>query len=207
MAFLAPEQVPLFLLLMLPGFISRRVYDLQIPGNQDDAGRYALDALGYGTLNAALWIAPLTWMTPFLQWHPLLLWLVALLALIIGPVGLGVATVRVLQSTHLRRWSRHPLPTAWDYYFSRRTPCWMLFRLKNGKSIGGYCGLRSFASSYPHGRDIYVEQAWVVSNTGQFLRAAPDSAGALISFDECDLIEFFLVLPDTNEVNVHVDQR
>lgn len=207
MTFLAPDQVPLFLLLMLPGFISRKVYDLQIPGNQDDAGRYALDALGYGTLNAALWIAPLNWLTPSLQSHPLELWLVALLVLIGSPVGLGVAAVRLLQSKHLRRWARHPVPMAWDYYFGRSTPCWMLFRLKNGKSIGGYFGLRSFASSYPHGRDIYIEQAWVVNDTGQFVRAVPDSAGALISFDECELVEFFLALPDTNEVNPHVDQR
>src|SRR5690606_40318006 len=45
MTILSPDQIPLFLLLMLPGFISRKAYDLQVPGAQDDAGRYAMDAL------------------------------------------------------------------------------------------------------------------------------------------------------------------
>jgi len=43
-----------------------------------------------------------------------------------------------------------------------------------------------------YGRDIYIEQAWVVNDTGQ---------------DECELVEFFLALPDTIEVNPHVEQR
>ena len=90
---------------------------------------------------------------------------------------------------------------AWDYYFGRGVPCWILFRLKNGKSIGGFYGPNSFASSYPHGRDIYVEQTWVVDETGHFVAAVPDSAGALVSFDECELVEFFVALPDRSEVN------
>lgn len=207
MSFLAPDQVSLFLLLMLPGFISRKVYDLQIPGSQDDAGRFALDALCYGTLNAAIWIVPLAWMAPLVELPPTVAALVALLVLVVSPIALAVGTVRILQSKRMLRWARHPVPMAWDYYFSRRTPCWMLFRLKNGKSIGGYFGPRSFASSYPHGRDIYIEQAWVVNEIGQFVQAVPDSAGALISFDDCELVEFFLALPNTNEGSSSVEQR
>ena len=199
MTFLAPDQVPLFLLLMLPGFISRKVYDLQIPGNHDDAGRYALDALCYGTLNAALWIAPLTWMAPFQQSRPFVFWILVLTALVVSPVCLAIATVRILRSKRLRRWMRHPTPTAWDYYFGQGTPSWVLCRLKNGKSLAGYFGPRSFAGSFPNNRDIYIEQLWLVDSGGHFVSPVPHSGGALVSFDECELVEFFQAFRPTLE--------
>ncbi|MCC7044526.1 MAG: hypothetical protein IT183_11725 [Acidobacteria bacterium] len=185
MTLLSPDQIPLFLLLVLPGFISRKVYDLQVPGAQDDAARYAMDALFYGTLNAGLWIVPLTWASP--GWFgPILV-----VALVLSPVVLSLATVRVLKSRRLHGWTRHPVPMAWDFFFARGIPCWVLFRLKNGKSIGGYFGPGSFASSFPNGRDIFVEQAWVVDEGGRFIRMVDGTAGALVSFDDCELLEFF----------------
>ncbi|NQW03684.1 MAG: hypothetical protein HQ485_06615 [Acidobacteria bacterium] len=199
MAFLPMDQVPVFLLLMLPGFISRKVYDLQISGDRHDGTSYAMDAVVYGTLNAAIWIAPLTWAATFQHSHPVWFWTLVLTALVASPVALAIVAVWVLRSKHLRGWTRHPMPMAWDYYFGQGVPCWVLFRLKNGKSIGGFFGAKSFASSYPHGRDIYIEQSWVVDDTGHFVRAVPDSAGALVSFDECELIEFFQTLPESRE--------
>ena len=61
--------------------------------------------------------------------------------------------------------------------------------------------------SQEQARRSCLVQAWVVNDTGQFVQAIPDSAGALISFDECELVEFFLALPDTNEVNRNAEQR
>ena len=185
MTLLSPDQIPLFLLLMLPGFISRKIYDLQVPSAQEDAARYAMDALFYGTVNAGLWIVPLTWTPP--RWFgPVLV-----VALVLSPIALSLTTVRLLESRRLHGWTRHPLPMAWDFFFVRGVPCWVLFRLKNGKSIGGYFGPRSFASSFPNGRDIFVEQAWVVDEHGRFVRMVEGTAGALVSFDDCELLEFF----------------
>lgn len=185
MTILSPDQVPLFLLLMLPGFISRKVYDLQVPSAQDDAARYAMDALFYGTVNAGLWIGPVTWVSP--PWF----WPVLVAALVVSPTVLSLVVVRILKSRRLQGWTRHPVPMAWDYFFARGIPCWVLFRLKNGKSIGGYFGPKSFASSFPNGRDIFVEQAWVVDEAGRFVRVVEGTAGALVSFDDCELLEFF----------------
>jgi hypothetical protein len=191
------EQLPLFLILMLPGLVSRKVYDLQVPSSRDDAGRYVLDALCFGTLNAAVWYIPAAWVFHGTT-SAIAIFASMVVILVVSPVGLGVLAVRVLKSDRLRGLAQHPTPMAWDYFFGRSKSCFMLCRLKNGKSLGGYFGPRSFASSFPNSRDIYLEQLWLVDHTG-FVAPVADSAGALISFDECELIEFFQAVPTTKE--------
>jgi hypothetical protein len=39
------EQLPVFLLLMLPGLISRKVYELRVPSVATETGRYIVDSL------------------------------------------------------------------------------------------------------------------------------------------------------------------
>lgn len=53
----------------------------------------------------------------------------------------------------------------------------------------------SFASSFPHPRDLYIQQLWIVDSAGYFISAVEDSTGALVSFDECELVEFFQTQP------------
>lgn len=190
------EQLPLFLLLMLPGLISRKVYDLQVPSTRDDAARYALDGLCFGTLNAALWYVPATWALRHATIPGILFGLV-LVVFVVSPVVLGILTVRALKSSRLRGLAQHPTPMAWDYFFGRGKSCFMLCRLKNGKSIAGYFGPNSFASSFPNPRDIYLEQTWLMDSDGRLTVPIPGSAGVLVSFDECELVEFLEAIPQS----------
>jgi len=73
---------------------------------------------------------------------------------------------------------------AWVYFFGRGKSCFMLCRLKNGKS-----------SSFPHPRDIYLEQTWLTDAEGRLSAPMPGSTGVLVSFDECELVEFFEATP------------
>lgn len=189
------EQLPIFLLLMLPGFVSRKIYDLRVPSDTPDTARYVVDALFYGTLNTSIWILPILWLEPSQKTRPVLFLGVLLVALVISPVLLALGTVWILSSTKLRGWTRHPIPTAWDHFFGQSKPCWMLLRLKNGTSVAGYFGPRSFASSFPHDRDLYMEQTWLVDEAGRFTQKVDDTAGVLISMMDCELVEFFEVAP------------
>lgn len=184
-------ELPLFLLMLLPGFVSLRVYGLMVPAQRTETSQQVLDALAYGVLNLGLWLVPMLLLLPAPADRPIGFWLFMVVVLVVSPVVLGVAAYRVLMWDRLRRWIRHPMPTAWDHFFSRREPCWILFRLRNGRSVAGYYGANSFASSYPHRRDIYVEEAWVIDDDGQFQWKVPDTAGALVSIEDCELIEFF----------------
>lgn len=200
------EQLPLLILLILPGFISRKVYDLRVPSQADDGTKYVFDALFYGVLNLGLWIVPLLWVLDRYPESPVILVAVSVAALIVSPLLLALATVSILSSSRLRRWIVHPTPTAWDYFFGLRKPCWILCRLRGGKSIAGYFGGRAFASSFPHRRDVYIEKVWLVDESGRFTQPIRESAGALISMDDCELVEFFEVLEDTSRSTQHGEQ-
>lgn len=195
MDFLTVEQLPLFLLLILPGFISRKVFELRVPSETPDTARYLVDAVFYGTLNLSIWIFPVLSLGPLQSTRPVLFFGALLAALVVSPIMLALATVRILSAKRLRGWTRHPIPTAWDNFFGQGRPCWMLFRLKNGTSVGGYYGPGSFASSFPHHRDVYVEQAWRVDESGKFERMVDGTAGVLVSMADCELVEFFEVAP------------
>jgi hypothetical protein len=189
------EQLPLLLLLVLPGFISRKVYDLRVPSESDDGAKYLLDAIFYGVLNLGLWLIPMVWLLERFEASPYALGIIGLCAFVLSPIVLANLTVLVLSSERLRKWIVHPTPTSWDYFFGQRKPCWALFRLNSGKAIAGFFGPQSFASSFPHRRDAYLQEVWLTDSEGRFLQAVPGSAGALISMDDCELVEFFEAFP------------
>ena len=114
---------------------------------------------------------------------------------VVSPVVLGILAVRILKSSRLRGLAQHPTPMAWDYFFGRGKSCFMLCRLKNGKSIAGYFGPNSFASSFPNPRGIYLEQTWLMDSDGRLTQPIPGSSGVLLSFDECELVEFLEAIP------------
>ena len=61
--------------------------------------------------------------------------------------------------------------------------------MNDGTRIGGYFGAGSFASSESGERDLYLEEAYEVSDDGLWKRRARD-AGVWIRGTEVRLIEF-----------------
>ncbi len=98
------------------------------------------------------------------------------------------------------------MPTAWDHFFTQREPCWVLFHLRSGQLLAGYFGPRSFAGSSAHHRDIYIEQVWATDDDGQFVWQLPDTAGALVSLDECTVVQFFRTKEDLRNRTSHGHQ-
>ena len=76
--------------------------------------------------------------------------------------------------------SRRPITTAWDYIFSRRRPVWILVTMTDGSTVAGYFGPRSFASSDPRGRDLYIESVFVADDNGPW-HEVPMNAGVWIA--------------------------
>ena len=52
----------------------------------------------------------------------------------------------------------HPIETAWDKKFRNMNEKWIIIRLKNGNTFGGDYDYRSFSSSDPKERDIYINK-------------------------------------------------
>ncbi|MDT0268241.1 DUF6338 family protein [Streptomyces sp. DSM 44915] len=91
-----------------------------------------------------------------------------------------------------RRWAARfqGTPTAWDHMFRARGSCFVRIRLKDGRWVGGWYGGRSYASSYPHPPEIFLESAWRMRADGGFERRVAHTAGLRVLGEDMDVLEF-----------------
>ncbi|WP_444664898.1 DUF6338 family protein [Cellulomonas sp. CW35] len=61
------------------------------------------------------------------------------------------------------------IPTAWDAAAPNLGRRFVRIETASGKFVGGWFGENSFVSTYPEPHDLYVEQQWRMSETGEFL--------------------------------------
>lgn len=133
-------------------------------------------------------------------WLALLLY-VAVPALLAGAGALATKYLpRVRQQLKLPRLSYDPTPRAWDAAFARQTePCYVRVLTTDGRWVGGYFSGNGFVSSYPEPADMFVDEAWLMSDDGEFLRAQPNSRGMYVRCDDIRTIEFIDSQPDTSD--------
>jgi hypothetical protein len=81
--------------------------------------------------------------------------------------------------------------TAWDEFFLRRQPCWLIVHLKDGRRLGGFYGDKSFASLFPNSGHLYVQELWKLSPEGEFDSKIDRSQGILLRPDDYQIIEVF----------------
>ena len=126
-----------------------------------------------------------------------------LICTLIAPIIQAGVVAKVLTSARLRnrlkRFGFRPLmpqPTAWDYMMQIELSCpaYVLVWLRDGSSIYGYFGQRSFAASCENGSDIFLQQ--VLSGDGQ---PSPPDRGCWISGEEIQVIEMLWGVLPNNE--------
>lgn len=115
----------------------------------------------------------------------------------VSPVVFGALLGALSQRNTVRRlldrlgiYTVHPIPAAWDYFFSTTGPVWVLVTLKDGSAVAGRFGGRSFASSDSAERDLFVESIYRVEEHGTWTEV-PLNAGIWIRGDEIRHIEFW----------------
>lgn len=89
------------------------------------------------------------------------------------------------------------IPTSWDFKFEKEAPCWIIVRLRDGSSVCGFFGNRSFAGDDPEERDLYIEAVFVPRDGGHWQPVA-DTGGILIKANEISTIEFKTICEVTN---------
>jgi len=189
---LSVEKLQLFLMFVVPGFVAIKVYDLFVPSGHRAASDTIVEAVTYSMVNLAL----MCWAMVLLIWyrvpeeHPVWYGVVTFVVLFVSPAILGAATWKLRTWGRLHRFIQHPMPTAWDFFFSKRPSCWVLFHLTDGKTVGGRFGCESYATSYPEEAEVYVEEAWRIDDHGRFSEVA-GTRGMIVRRSECQAIEFF----------------
>lgn len=179
---LTPAQFAAVIALFLPGFISLRIDRLIHPNRDRAASESLIEILGYSLLNAGVFSWAILLASDALtanQPRYVQLAGLALLICIIGPVLWPLMFRGVQKRLALRGWVMSPHPSAWDDFFSRKEPCWVIVHLSDGSSIGGYFGQKSIASTGSQAGHLYLEQIWQLGLTGEFIKAVPESKGAI----------------------------
>lgn len=190
---LTTDKLALFLVFVVPGFVAMKTHDLLIPAEPRTWGSSLVEAISYSMLNLALlfWAVHLLHREGFQAEHPVGYSLGMFFVLFVAPAGWAILARYIRSSRLLRRVVIDPSPTAWDLFFSRRRPVWVLFHLKTGEKLGGLLGEGSTASAYPYVPDVYVEEVWRLDDLGRFSERIEQTAGALVRRDDCSHIEFF----------------
>lgn len=187
------STINLFVLFVLPGLISMRMYRLIMPAESVQWGTALLEGLFYSSINYALF-SPLIWFMhsgSFPSDHPILYAVFSIVILFVGPVSWPWCIRFAVRKTTWVRALQLPYPSAWDYYFDERHPAFVIIHLTNGNIVGGYYGPRSYATSYPNDGDIYLEAVYELDDDGTFVEPIPDTNGLLISKDAYHYVELF----------------
>lgn len=182
------NTVIIFAILILPGFISMRVYSLIRPGNQPTLKDTIFEAIAYSTINMGLmyWAIDLfiSIQSGFGRW------ILAALFLTIMPVIWPFLLDRTLNLLAKIGLIHYRSKTAWDEFFSRRQECWLIIHLDGGTKLGGRFSDKSYATLYPTPGHLLVEELWEIDQeTGEFLGEAPISSGIILKPTDYRFVE------------------
>lgn len=181
-----------FLVLVVPGLVAIKVYDLFLPRRRNLANAL-IEAILYSLVNLAVFhwaLIPIN-LGDFAEKN-----LTSYILLMIGLVGIAPAILAVL--TYKLRTSPfaystlgidHPHRTAWEHFVLKRKRCFMIFHLKNGDFFGGYYGPDSYATTYPHEPEVYVEKVYEVGPEG-FVKEIEGTFGSVVRLADIERIEF-----------------
>lgn len=125
-------------------------------------------------------------------------YLSSILITIISPCLLGLALAKLNDKTTLIRLLQgigyspiDPIPTAWDYKFSKvHSKSWVVVSLKDGNIFYGKFSTKSFSSSETLERDLYIEEVYILGKDKEWIKREKTD-GILIISDQIKYIEFF----------------
>ncbi|WXJ78524.1 hypothetical protein MTMBA_06010 [Moorella thermoacetica] len=185
---------------MVPGFILHTTLSMLVPQRGEHKELSFIRFLTLSCINYALW----SWLIYLLIRHdffianPIYTAIVWWLIILVSPVLVGVIIAHFhCKETFRKALQRfginpvHPIPTAWDYrFYETNKPVWVLVTMKDGSQVAGLFGSRSFASSEPGERDLYIQEVFRIDGDEPWQRV-PESDGILILGDQIKHIEFW----------------
>lgn len=184
-----------FVLFVVPGFISIKVYEVLHPSVKNESSKLVIDAITYSCINYGIWFLPAYFAEKYnLYIHSsFFYYLFYFVLFLISPLLLPIALYKLRLSKLLQNRLPHPTGQAWDYFFRDAPECWVIVTLKDGQKIGGFYAANSFASSSPEPFQLYLCEHWTINNDGGLERIREDTLGILILTTDILTVEFFAV--------------
>lgn len=188
-----PDAIQLFILFVVPGFISIKAYELLFPSQQPDSSKQLIDAVSFSSLNFAFLYIPIRLIenSTIKTICPLSYYIFYIFILFLAPL----LWVFFWQKIRLSKWFQsnapHPIQKPWDFIFSQRKSYYVIVTLKNDKKNGGLFASNSFASSTPAPEQIYLEKTWELNEDDRFDKEHEETEGIIILTSEIVTVEFF----------------
>ncbi|MCO5937224.1 DUF6338 family protein [Mucilaginibacter sp. RB4R14] len=192
MSLLTDNNIALFIVLFLPGFISVKIHRLLVADEKYDFTKNLFEIVGYSLMNFILfsWLLFINFKYSWHQIFPTGFFLSIFVVFIVGPFFWPLILNRILRSEIIKPYVISSSKSAWDFHFTKRKASWIIVHLKDGRKIGGKFGSKSFAAPYPCKETIYIEELWKLESD-RFINIIPQTAGILIISDDIFAIEFF----------------
>ncbi len=185
---------------LVPGFVYNGVFNNFVPLRQNKEKELIVlrfltaTAVNYAVCSPLIYLLLAGWILQGSQLGQAACWL---LILFVAPLVLGLLHAGIVQHggaawfyklVRLRPIS--PIPTGWDWIFSRTLPCYVLVTLIDGTEIAGFFGASSMASSDPERKDLFLERLYTVPDDGAAWVPATRSLGIHIDGSQIAFIEF-----------------
>lgn len=186
------DKLFLFIAFVIPGFISIKAYQLLYPSNVYESKSQLIDAIAYSSINYALLLVPIYLVETLglKSFNQVLYFGFYIFVLFVAPILWAVIWNQLRTNKYIQQNIPHPTQKSWDFIFAQRKPYWLKVTLKNGNVMGGLYSDKSFASSSSSVEEIYIEESWIISEKGAFVRKKNNTAGLLILSNEISHIEF-----------------
>ena len=154
---------------LVPGFVMNSVISAFRPQKELKEKITFLRYLTLSSINYALW----SWLIyiisqqSFIDQYPKRTAFAWFAIIFISPVIVGAFIGIIKQKEWVRNLlqkiginTTHPIPSAWDYIFSKAESEWILVTLKDDSIVAGWFGSESFAASIADGKDIYIQEVY-----------------------------------------------
>lgn len=181
---------------VLPGFLINSIIDILNPTQKKSEGVLLLKSILYSIIHCAVWswayklIFKLEEDLPYWYWVILIgftLIAATIFAVLIGIIKQKQLVRNVLLA--LKIYCPHSIPNSWDYAFARMEGIWVIVTLTDDSVIYGDFSTKSFASSDPEERDLFIEKTYIPNEKGEWI-AADKNEGIYIHRDQIKTIEF-----------------
>lgn len=186
------DKVFLFITIVLPGFISIKIYDLIVAGDKRDFSKSLVEAISYSVMNFGLlsWLILIISAESFAKDNQNLYFLSLALIFVICPIIWPFIYVSLSKLKIFKKHFLAPVNQPWDRVFTNREAMWVVVHLKDNKTVRGIYGLNSSTSAFPRERQIYLEEVWTKGSNGGFGKKVARTKGVILFESEISYIEF-----------------
>lgn len=190
------DTVILTSIFILPGFVISTIVERINPSHAKTTSNYFLSCFCFSLINCACIAWLLVYIINQQYKHAWRMWLFLFIASLVSSLVIGML-VAIIRKTNLIKKifdkigisSIYPIPTAWDYIFSKQEPAYVIITLNDYSVVYGLFSNNSFASSDIDKKDIFLEKTFKVNQFGEW-EDDEESKGIYISNENIIAIEF-----------------